>query len=225
MPSSGISSRPEERPSIDPAAIDPGWGGLNEPPPESGDDGGDGTGPEQTPPPEGYRIGIWLLLFSVTAAFLALTFAYVYLRANVRSLDFPPLFVASTLLILSSSFTIEFARRALRKRREKALRFWLWTTMACGTAFLGAQVGAFRQLADSGFFVNTNHRGSFAYIFTGVHAAHLIGGLIGLVYVIYKTRYELWTAVRRRAAIDVTAVYWHFLDGVWLYSLALLFLW
>lgn len=219
MVSSGITSPPEDR-----ALVDPGWGGNGEPPPDYGD-GGDGPGPEQTPPPEGYRIGIWLLLFSITAAFLALTFAYVYLGANVRSLDFPPLFIASTVFILLSSLAIEFARRALRRRRETALRFWLWATMAFGTAFLGAQVGAFRQLADSGFFVNTNHRGSFAYIFTGVHAAHLVGGLLALVYVIYKTKYALWTAVRRRAAIDVTAVYWHFLDGVWLYSLALLFLW
>ncbi|MBX3279976.1 MAG: cytochrome c oxidase subunit 3 [Acidobacteria bacterium] len=219
MASSGTKLGPD-----DDRTIAAGGGGFDELPPEFGD-GGDRPGPEQTPPPEGYRLGIWLLLISITAAFLALTSAYIYLNAQVRPLEFPTLFAASTVLILATSITVEYARLMLRRRRETALRGWLWATMGLGAAFLCTQAGAFQQLALSGFYVNTNHRGSFAYIFTGVHAAHLLGGLLALGYVLFKTKRERWTAVRRRAALDVTAVYWHFLDGVWLYSLALLFLW
>ena len=206
--------------------VSPGHDGIDSlPPSDNGDDGGGERRPERTPPPEGYRIGIWLALASVTMMFLALTSAYVVNRAHIPPLEFPSLFFASTALILMSSLTFELTRRSLRKRNETSFTRWLMVTAGLGVGFLVAQLLAWKQLIDAGFFVNTNRHSGFAYIFTGLHAVHLLGGIIGLSYVVSRSRWGTWTAIRRRASIDATAIYWHFLDGLWIYLLLILFVW
>lgn len=204
-----------------------GTGGFDTLPPDHGgdDSGGDRRHPERNPPPEGYRIGIWLALASVTMMFLALTSAYVVNQAHVLPLEFPSTFYLSTALILASSLTFELTRKALRQRNESVFMRWLLITAVLGAGFLVAQVIAWRQLVASGFFVNTNRHTGFAYIFTGLHAVHLLGGILGLTYVVLKSRLGTWTAIRRRASVDATAIYWHFLDGLWIYLLLILFAW
>jgi cytochrome c oxidase subunit 3 len=192
--------------------------------------GGDGRGrepdplPEYTPPPEGYRIAIWLTLVSVTMLFLALASAYVFNNANLYPMVTPRALWVSTGIILASSATMEIARHGLRRRREDRFRIWSGVTMLLGLTFLGSQVIAWRQLVASGFYVNRNLHSGYAYIFTGLHAAHLLGGLIALAYMMFRAR-ESWTTVRRRVSMDATALYWHFIDGLWIFLLALVFLW
>jgi cytochrome c oxidase subunit III len=94
-----------------------------------------------------------------------------------------------------------------------------------GVAFLAAQMTAWFQLVGNGFYVNTNRRSGFAYIFTVLHAIHLLGGIGALGFVLFKSKRGLWTAVRRRSAVDATVIYWHFLCALWLYILAILFVW
>lgn len=206
-------------------SIDSGNGNLDNLPPD-GDGGGDsGGGSELTPPLEGYRIGIWLAVASITMMFLALTSAYILNQAYHRPLDLPSMFLVSTVIILASSVTFEISRRALRQRYEVIFMRWLCVTMILGLTFLCVQSFAWRQLVAHGFYVNTNLHSGYAYIFTGLHAVHLLGGILALSYVIYKSRRGLWTALRRRVSVDATALYWHFLDGLWLYLLAILFIW
>src|SRR5262249_14919836 len=129
-----------------------------------------------------------------------------------------------TSFILASSLTVEMARRGLRRRREKRFRLWISATMLLGLCFLAAQLVLWKRLVASGFYINRNHHSGYAYIFTGLHGVHLIGGLIALGYVMLRERSK-WTAVRRRVSVDATVLYWHFLDGLWIYLLALLFFW
>jgi cytochrome c oxidase subunit 3 len=157
--------------------------------------------------------------------FLALTSAYIVNQAHVLPLDFPPVFILSTALILASSLTFEMTRRALRRRREEIFLRWLMVTLGLGFGFLAAQIVAWRHLVTSGFYVNTNRHSGYAYIFTGLHAVHLFGGMLALSYVAWKSKWGSWTAVRRRVSVDATAVYWHFLDGLWIYLLVILFFW
>jgi cytochrome c oxidase subunit 3 len=189
---------------------------------------------ERTPPPEGYRIAIWLALVSITMLFLALTSAYIFNRANTHPIVMPRILWLSTALIIASSLTIELARRSLRLRQEGGFKIWLAVTMALGSGFLVAQLTAWQHLIESGFYINRNFyngnayirnfHSSYAYIFTGLHGVHLLGGLAALAYLVTRAQ-EKWTAVRRRVSVDVTALYWHFLDGLWIYLLALLFFW
>jgi cytochrome c oxidase subunit III len=186
--------------------------------------GGGGWSNERTPPPEGYSLAIRLAIVSITVLFLALSSAYVFNSAMRQPIAAPHVLWVSTSLILLSSLTVEMARRALRRRLENRFRFWISATMLLGLCFLAAQIVLWKRLIASGFYVNRNHHSGYAYIFTGLHGAHLIGGLIALGYMMLRERSK-WTAVRRRVSVDATVLYWHFLDGLWIYLLALIFYW
>jgi len=127
--------------------------------------------------------------------------------------------------VIASSACIEIARRSLRGRREHRFELWWKVTMGLGISFLVAQMCAWFQLVRNGFYVNTNRHSGFAYIFTVLHAVHLLGGIAALSFVYLKSRRGLWTAVRRRSSVDATAIYWHFLTGLWIYILLILFIW
>lgn len=193
---------------------------------DGGDDGGGGGNrlAELTPPPEGYRIAIWLALASITVLFLALSSAYIVNRARLQPIATPPVLWLSTSLILLSSVTVELARRALRRRLENRFKFWITATMVLGLCFLSAQIVLWRHLVARGFYVNRNQHSGYAYVFTGLHGVHLIGGLIALGYVMLREQ-RTWTVVRRRVSVDATALYWHFLDVLWIYLLVILFFW
>ena len=225
MPTTSVPGKPGTRHAGDEDEQNTGRGNFDDlPPGYGGDDGGDGK-PELTPPPEGYRIGIWLALASVTMMFLALSSAYVFNSAYRPSLEFPSTFIVSTIIVLTSSVTLEISRRAVRRRFERRFARWLIVTLVLGVAFLAAQMIAWVQLVGSGFYVNTNRHSGFAYIFTALHAVHVLGGIGALSFVLIKSHRGLWTAVRRRSAVDATAIYWHFLCALWLYILVMLFAW
>jgi cytochrome c oxidase subunit 3 len=189
-----------------------------------GDGDGGGREPERTPPPEGYRLGVWLGLIGISMMFLALTSAYIVNQARFFPIELPPVLWLNTAVMLASSATVELARRSLRRRVEGAFNRWLMVTMALGLVFLLGQLMAWRQLVASGFYLNTNRHSGYTYLLTGLHGLHLVGGLLALAYVRLRARWD-WTALRRRVSVDATALYWHFLDGLWVYLFILLFFW
>ncbi|MDX2042861.1 MAG: cytochrome c oxidase subunit 3 [Acidobacteriota bacterium] len=191
-----------------------GYGGGDNRPPE----------PERQPPPEGYRIGVWLVLASVTMLFAALTSAYVVNRAHSMPIVMPKVLWLSTALILVSSATFELARRMLKRRVENKFKLWIGVTTVLGLAFLVLQLAAWSELKAAGFYVNKNLHSGYSYLFTGLHGVHLIGGLAALAFVTLRDQSK-WTAVRRRVAVDVTSLYWHFLTGLWVLLFVMLFFW
>ncbi|MDQ3013431.1 MAG: cytochrome c oxidase subunit 3 [Acidobacteriota bacterium] len=198
-------------------------------PGSGGGDGGNNNNrqppePERTPPPEGYRIGVWLVLVSVTMLFAALTSAYVFNQAQRQPIVMPKVLWLSTAIIIASSATIEIARRALKRRIENKFRLWIGVTAVLGFGFLVAQLIAWRQLSDAGFYVNRNFHSGYSYLFTGLHGVHLLGGLMALAVATLRNLSK-WTVLRRRVAVDVTALYWHFIDGLWIFLFVMLFFW
>jgi cytochrome c oxidase subunit 3 len=97
-----------------------------------------------------------------------------------------------------------------------------------GAAFVVSQLLAWRQLVRQGVYVATNPHSSFFYLLTATHGIHLMGGLIALVYLLLRTR-RLDTGERalanRSAVADAVSLYWHFMDGLWIYLFLLLFFW
>jgi cytochrome c oxidase subunit 3 len=80
--------------------------------------------------------------------------------------------------------------------------------------FLAGQLGVFYQLADEGLYLNTGRQASFYYVLTGLHGLHILGGTAALA----------WTAAHlKSAALDVASIYWHFMTGLWLYLLLVIF--
>jgi cytochrome c oxidase subunit 3 len=157
--------------------------------------------------------------------FMALTSAFIVLRRSSELwVDFhlPPILWLNTGILLASSFTLEAARRQLADSNAAGFRkLWLLTT-ALGLLFVAGQLAAWRQLVAQGVFIASNQASSFFYIFTGAHAIHLLGGVGALLYVSIRkldaARISLSTAA------EITSYYWHFMDGLWVFLLALLYL-
>jgi cytochrome c oxidase subunit 3 len=174
---------------------------------------------------------MWVGLASVAMLFTALTSAYI-VRA-VSSDDWQPLVMprllwVSTGLIIASSLTFEMARRGLKAGRAAAYKRWLLLTVLLGLGFLGTQLLAWRQLVAQGVYLASNPHSSFFYLFTGVHGLHLLGGILALDFLLLRSRRkggDAQTSARRMAGADAVAVYWHFMDGLWVYLFVLLFLW
>jgi len=180
--------------------------------------------------PEKYRIGMWVALASILMLFIALTSAYIVRgvpalgggEADWFPLDMPPVLWVNTAVLLVSSVSIELARRALKGNEYAGFRRWITLTTLLGLAFLAGQVMAWRQLAAQGVFINSHPHSSFFYLLTSLHGLHLLGGVIALGYVTIAAL-RMRIGFKRRTAVDVTAIYWHFMDGLWIYLFLLLF--
>ena len=166
-----------------------------------------------------YKTGMWLGLGAVVMVFAAFTSAYVVrqgLSSDWRPISLPPILWLNTAVILASSATIERAKRD----RHPCLS-WLAATSALGLIFLAGQYIAWQQLRSAGVYLASNPSSSFFYLLTGAHGLHIMGGILALFYVVSKAWLRpLWT--RQQAAVEAMALYWHFMDGLWLYLFFLL---
>jgi len=206
-------------------------GVIQGPPPPPVDWGGDGGGSSN---PEGRGadrrasfIGLFVLLAATGMVFAALTVAF-WMRHTTSddwiSMRKPPLLWANTIVLLASSLVLDRARLALKSGHRDRFNFWWTSATALGVLFLIGQAVVWRQLASAGVFIASSPTSAFFYLLTAAHAAHLLGGVAALVYVdVQALRLRLGPA--KRTAIDVTAIFWHFLDGVWLYLMLLLYVW
>lgn len=178
-----------------------------------------------------YRIGMWVALAGILMMFTALTSAYIVRAGSAndwRPLALPPILWVSTSLILISSGTLEASRRSLKRFLDNAYVRWLSVTIVLGIGFLVSQLLAWRQLVRQGVYLKSNPHSSFFYLLTATHGLHLLGGILALVYLLARTRHQRKdreAEVRRQAAADAVTIYWHFMDGLWIYLFLLLFLW
>ena len=179
-----------------------------------------------------YRIGMWVAVAAILMMFAALTSAYVFRAGTTgwQPIAIPPLMWASTAVILLSSATFELARKSLKREDAGNYRLWLWASLALGALFLAFQLLAWRQLVAQGIYLATNPHSSFFYVLTGLHGLHLAGGIAGLGYLIARARREAAGGGREAGAVgaaraDAVGIYWHFMDGLWLYLFGLLFFW
>jgi cytochrome c oxidase subunit III len=179
--------------------------------------------------PQPAKTGIWVTLAAITMSFAALTSALVVRQGSGmdwQHIPLPPILYANTLVLLASSVTLEIARRRIAGyargiESQIALPMrWLVITLSLGLLFVAGQYVAWLQLKAEGLYLATNPNSSFFYVFTGVHAAHVLGGLAGLVYVISK----LNRSILRRSTFAAAAQYWHFMDILWLYLLWVLWM-
>ncbi len=200
--------------------------------------GGGGSGGRDDHAPDDHagraRLAVWIGVGAILMMFLTLSGAYVFraLRAGGGpAINLPEWLWVSTGLILASSAAFEAARRASRRDRHAAYRRWLTTSLALGCGFLLSQLLAWRALAMQGVYLATNPHSSFFYVLTGLHAIHLIGGLGALGYLLARAAQVGRIAGRterakvRQEAADAVGVYWHFMDALWVFLFALLFIW
>jgi cytochrome c oxidase subunit 3 len=168
-----------------------------------------------------------VLLAASTMVFAAFTSAFVVRRGlsdDWATMHKPPVLFVNTVVLLASSIVMDQSRRSLRSGDRSGFNLWWTIATALGALFLVGQGVAWYQLKESGVYVSTNPSSSFFYVLTAAHAFHLLGGVAALVYVdVQALRLRLGPA--KRTAIDVTAIFWHFLDGIWLYLMILFYVW
>lgn len=209
----------------------PGGGGPNGP----GGPGGGNDEPRRFSP-DRYRIGVLVGLASILMMFTALASAYV-VRSGMptstdwRGGDMPSFVYVSTALIVLSSLTFTRAKAALRHKEAAGYRLWLGVTLLLGLGFLASQLLAWRELVGRGMYLATNPHSSFFYVLTGLHALHLFGGILALALLYAYARRAggaddgVEVDLKRRTLTDVVGIYWHFMDGLWVFLFLLLLLW
>lgn len=175
-------------------------------------------------PASASRTGIYAALASVSMLFISMASIFFWRKragGNWVEISLPPVLYLNTLVLLLSSGTLQLARRALAVDHPRAFRSWLYVTLGLGLAFLAGQWTAWRKLFAEGVYMTGNPSSALFYVVTGAHALHLIGGLVALLYLTVRAREIRW-GLRRHTAVEVTAIYWHFMDVLWLCLLGLL---
>jgi cytochrome c oxidase subunit 3 len=164
------------------------------------------------------KFAMWLFMISVTMIFASLTSAYIVKKAegNWSLIEFPSMFAVTSVLIVLSSLTIHFAYVSAKRNNLLNIRIGLVVTGILAILFTLGQYMSWGQLVDQEVFFVGNPAGSFIYVFTGLHAAHLVGGLIFLVVVLYNSfKYKVHS--KSLSQMEMCITYWHFLGGLWLY--------
>lgn len=178
--------------------------------------GSDGGGVHGIVPQRAYVTGMAIALCGVLLFFAALLSAWV-VRAGLATtselpLDLPGrLLGANTCVLLLSSAMLEKARRRFRAGNERGFRVSWYSATALGLLFLVGQVIAWRVLASGGTILPSSPDASFFYLLTAAHAVHLAGGLAGLAAVAWRPLRRMTLAT----AVNVAAMYWHFLTVLW----------
>jgi cytochrome c oxidase subunit 3 len=165
------------------------------------------------------RLGMYCLIAAEAAIFTIFVVAYLFYMGKSLSgptpqqvLHLPVLF---TICLLSSSLTIHLAVRSLRKAKTGAFVRWWFLTLFLGATFLAGTVVEWRHLIyDEGLTIQTNLFGTTYYSLVGLHAFHVLMGLLALCTV---WLFAMFGKVKRDHAerVDTLALYWHFVDTVW----------
>jgi cytochrome c oxidase subunit III len=195
-------------------------------PPARGDGGDDGSKRRNSGPtsPKRYYSGIAVAIVSILMFFMALVSAYLVrkgVKSGWNSFHFPAFVWVNTAVLLTSSVTLEIARRRLARSDQSGFRTWWSMTTALGFVFLCGQILVWRQLVVQGVYLATNPSSSFFYLFTGAHALHVVAGVGALLFVSFRNFAH--AKVTRSTAAEVTSYFWHFLDALWIFLAVLLY--
>lgn len=170
---------------------------------------------------------LYIGIVSIVMLFAGLTSAYVVRANNGNWLVFslPSIAITSTAIIVTSSLTMLLAQFAIKKGNLKLTSLGLFLTLALGVAFFFTQLQAWKELTAQGiYFVGkyANASGSFLYLIALVHLLHMVGGLIALLVSLTKSLLKKYSATDY-LGIELTAIYWHFLDALWVYLFLFLY--
>lgn len=171
------------------------------------------------------KFALWLFIVTVVMIFASLTSAYIVRQSegNWLEFDLPEIFWYNSIIILLSSITLHWAYMSAKKDDLAKVRTGMILTSVLGAAFLVGQWYSWGALVDRDVFFVGNPAGSFLYVFTGLHAIHLISGVIFLIIVLISSfRYQVHS--KNMDTMEMCLTYWHFLGGLWLYLFMFLLL-
>lgn len=172
------------------------------------------------------KFALWIGMGSIMMMFAALTSAYMVRRAGGNWLEFsvPTIFYYSTLVLILSSGVLHYSYHNFKKRALALYKSALILSFILGCTFLALQYLGWVELFSIGIDLKGNPSGAFLYVITGIHAAHILGGLAALTVSIINAFTLKKFTERRKINIELTLQYWHFVDILWVYLLIFLLL-
>ncbi|MBK8296240.1 MAG: cytochrome c oxidase subunit 3 [Saprospiraceae bacterium] len=173
------------------------------------------------------KFGLWIGMASITMMFAALTSAYLVRRpaGNWYEFKLPIQFFVSTLIIIASSITMEWAYKNLKNQNQKNYNYGIVLTFGLGILFLVSQILSWKALVASGITIDLSVSGSFLYALSGIHAVHVIGGIAAIMVCVANAFLNSFTVSSMRLLkVDLVRQYWHFVDILWIYLLLFLIL-
>jgi cytochrome c oxidase subunit III len=210
------------------------------------DDHGSGGPPALTPRPghvtasgshsQKSETGMWVAVCAIGMSFAAFTSAMIVRQDSSTDwlhFQLPHVLYLNTLILMASSVTLELSRQRIAEIPDAARHssvsakallangtYWMYVTAGLGLTFVLGQLLAWRNLVAQGLFLSTNPSSSFFYLFTALHAVHLLGGMGGLFYVLRKLVRN--DGLAETGGLSAFSIYWHFMDLLWVYLLLLL---
>jgi cytochrome c oxidase subunit 3 len=174
------------------------------------------------------KFALWLFIVSIVMLFAAMSSAYLVRQAEGNWLDFemPSIFWINSVILIASSVTVQWAYISAKRDNLNMVKVAMFITTLLGLGFLVGQWYSWVALVDMKVFFAgsySNPSGSFLYVITGLHAFHLITGVVYLM-IILGASFQYKIHSKSLVRMEMCATYWHFLDILWLYLFAFLLL-
>jgi cytochrome c oxidase subunit 3 len=172
-------------------------------------------------------LGMMLFIASEVMFFSALFAAYFNVMATlpvfppegtdevITAFDYPFLPIIVTVILITSSFTMQWATGRIRAGDRTGLDRAIAVTLVLGVVFLVLQVYDYYVLITEDFTIDSNIYGTLFYTLTGFHGAHVLGGVIGLSVILSRGLAGQFSK-RHHVAVEAVHYYWHFVDIVWI---------
>ena len=167
-----------------------------------------------------HKFALWVGIGSIILMFGSFTSAYIVRRSAGNWLEFklPDIFFFNTAVIITSSVALQYAYQSFRKGNEKLYKALLITTFVLGIAFVVFQYKGWEALNAIGATFTANPSSSFIYVISGLHAAHVLGGIAALLVALtHAYVLPFRPTLRRRQRFELVVHYWHFVDALWVY--------
>ncbi|MEN0003713.1 MAG: cytochrome c oxidase subunit 3 [Bacteroidota bacterium] len=181
-----------------------------------------------------YNVILILVLFGITALFLAFSGAFIYTRvqSDLPPIQLPSIFILNTIILLGSSATMVWAKRSYLADNTENYQRALIATMVLSVLFMIAQFFGWKALFDQDIYIHTDNSAGYLYVISALHFAHVIAGLPFLGLFLYTAKKHMKEPVsvlvyfsdpEKRLKLRLLTIYWHFLDALWIYLV--LFFW
>lgn len=173
-----------------------------------------------------HMFNLWLFIIATTMIFGGLTSAFIVARSFVPvdkqvTFDVPGILWQNTLVVLFSSATMQYAVWASRREEVRRAVLAMLLTFGLGLLFAWGQLQGWQAMVDSGLPLVNRQRVdssvSFFYVYTGLHAVHILGTMIFLLWVTIKAWFNWFKMDRRNQSIRLVSIFWHYLTGLWIY--------
>jgi cytochrome c oxidase subunit 3 len=165
-----------------------------------------------------HKFTLWVAMGSIIMMFAGLTSAYIVKSNQPKwtTFEMPVTFWYSTGVLLLSSLTVQMALKAFKEREMASYRRLITVTSLLGLVFIALQYVGFSQLWNSGITLKGSGSAQFMYVIFGLHALHILGGIIALLVMFFKA-FSAHVRNYNPVPVEVVSTYWHFVDVLWVY--------